>query len=156
MKSIGMGNTNCLSSLNGLRQVRKDNEEDGSSNLNPQKLNIKVCKHYITKFIQLYFCPPSLSVKNISLQAEPVLDLNDTDTEDEEENERLSQKFSHSPENSGLISDNSEVSNASIIGNGVGVGCHANLVSVKEETGTDLDIKISIWNSIKCQYMNNN
>ena len=75
--------------------------------------------------------------------------MNDTDTEDEEENTCLTQESSHSPENSGLISDNSEVSNASIIGNGVGVGCHANLVSVKEETGTDLDIKISIWNIMR-------
>ena len=82
--------------------------------------------------------------------------MNDTDTEDEEENTRLSQQFSHSPENSGLISDNLEVCNASIIGNVVGVGCHTNPVSVKEQTGIVLHIQISIWNSIKYQYMNNN
>ena len=79
---------------------------------------------------------------------EPVVDLNDTDTEDEEENERLSQEFSHSSENSGLILDNSGVCNSSIIGNGVDVACHANPINVKEETGIDLNIKISIWNSI--------
>ena len=42
VKSIGMGNTDRLSSLNGLRQVPKDQEEDASSNLKPLKLNIKV------------------------------------------------------------------------------------------------------------------
>ena len=76
MKSIGMGNTNCLSSLNGLRQVRKDNEEDGSSNLNPQKLNIKVCKHYITKFIQLnihIFAPLPLVLKMFHYRRNPFL-----------------------------------------------------------------------------------
>ena len=52
VKSIGMGNTNRLSSLSGLSQVRKHHEEDVSSNVNPQESNTKVCKPYITKFIQ--------------------------------------------------------------------------------------------------------
>ena len=47
VKSIGMGNTDRLSSLNGLRQVPKDQEEDPSSNLKPPKLNIKVYKSKI-------------------------------------------------------------------------------------------------------------
>ena len=75
--------------------------------------------------------------------------MNDTDTEDEEEKERLSQEFSHSPENRCLTSDNSGVCNSSIIGNGVDVACHANPMNVKEETGIDLNIKISIWNIIR-------
>ena len=52
VKSIGMGNTNRLSSLSGLSQVRKHHEEEVSSNVNPQESNIKVFKPYITKFIQ--------------------------------------------------------------------------------------------------------
>ena len=44
VKSIGMGNTDRLSSLNGLRQVPKDQEEAAFSNPKPAKLNIKVYK----------------------------------------------------------------------------------------------------------------
>ena len=63
--------------------------------------------------------------------------MNDTDTEDEEENERLSQEYRHSPENNGLMIDNSEVCNSSIICNGVDARIHTNPMNVKEETGID-------------------
>ena len=42
VKSIGMGNTDCLSSLSGL--IRKDKEEDVSSDANAQKVNINLYK----------------------------------------------------------------------------------------------------------------
>ena len=124
-------------------------------------IRIKLFRHVASLYVTISnnpitsFPPPPLSVENVSLQVEPVFDVNDTDTEDEEENERLCQELSHSPENSGLNLDNSEVCNPSIILNVMGIGCHENLVSVKEETGIYLDIKISIWNGIKYQYTNN-
>ena len=42
VKSIGMGNTDCLSSLSGL--IRKEKEEDVSSDSYTQKVNINVCR----------------------------------------------------------------------------------------------------------------
>ena len=69
------------------------------------------------------------------MQEEPKADLNDSDTEDEEENERLTQENSHSPKNCGLILDNSGVGNATNIGDGVDAGYHTMPMIIKEESG---------------------
>ena len=42
VKSIGMGNTERLSSLNGLRQVPKDKEDDITANVKAQESTKKV------------------------------------------------------------------------------------------------------------------
>ena len=50
--------------------------------------------------------------KNMSLQEEVAVNTNKSDTESEEENELIRQKYSPSLENSSLLSDNSGVCNA--------------------------------------------
>ena len=48
VKSIGMGNTERLSSLNGLRQMPKDQEDDTTPNIIAQQSSKKVT--ILTKF----------------------------------------------------------------------------------------------------------
>ena len=50
-------------------------------------------------------------LKDISLQEEAVANLNESDTESEEEIERICQKYSPSLENNSLPSDNSGICN---------------------------------------------
>ena len=54
----------------------------------------------------------ALMFKNMSLQEEVVVNLNESDTESEEENEVIIQKYCSSLENNSLPSDNSGVCNA--------------------------------------------
>ena len=78
-----------------------------------------------------------------SLQEEFFVNLNESDTEDEEENELLSQEYSLSLENSSsLISDNSGICNSSIIGNGIDAGNHKKVMKVREDTGMNFDMRI--------------
>ena len=75
--------------------------------------------------------------------------MNESDTEDEEDNELLSQEYSLSLENSSLISDNSGVCNSSIIGNGIDAGNHKKVIKVREDAGINLNIRIFRCNIIE-------
>ena len=68
--------------------------------------------------------------------------MNESDTEDEEDNELLSQEYSLSLENSSLISDNSGICNSSIIGNGIDAGNNKKVMKVREDTGMNFDMRI--------------
>ena len=69
--------------------------------------------------------------------------MNESDTEDEEDNELLSQEYSLSRENSSLISDNSGICNSSIIGNGIDAGNNKKVMKVREDPGmNNFDIGI--------------
>ena len=75
--------------------------------------------------------------------------MNESDTEDEEDNELLSQEYSLSLENSSLISDNSGICNYSIIGNGIDAGNHKKVMKVREDAGMHFDITIFRRNIIE-------
>ena len=81
-------------------------------------------------------------MKITSLQEEFFVNLNESDTEDEEDNELLSQEYSLSRENSSLISDNSGICNSSIIGNGIDAGNNKKVMKVREDPGMNFDIGI--------------
>ena len=75
--------------------------------------------------------------------------MNESDTEDEEDNELLSQEYSLSRENSSLISDNSGICNSSIIGNGLDAGNNKKVMKVREDPGMNFDIGIFRCNIIE-------
>ena len=75
--------------------------------------------------------------------------MNESDTEDEEDNELLSQEYSLSRENSSLISDNSGMCNSSIIGNGTDTGNNKKIMKVREDPGMNFDIGIFRCNIIE-------
>ena len=68
--------------------------------------------------------------------------MNESDTEDEEDNGLLSQEYSLSLENSSLISDNSGICNSSTIGNGIDAGNHKKVMKVRDDPGMSFDIRI--------------
>ena len=75
--------------------------------------------------------------------------MNESDTEDEGDNELLSQEYSLSRENSSLISDNSGICNSSIIGNGIDAGNNKKVMKVREDPGMNFDIGIFRCNIIE-------
>ena len=83
------------------------------------------------------------------MQEEFFVNLNESDTEDEEDNGLLSQEYSLSLENSSLISDNSGVCNSSIIGNGIDAGNHKKVIKVRDDPGMNFDSRIAICNIIE-------
>ena len=88
-------------------------------------------------------------LKITSLQEEFFFNLNESDTEDEEDNELLSQEYSLSRENSSLISDNSGICNSSIIGNGIDAGNNKNVMKMRKDPGMNFDIGIFRCNIIE-------